>query len=261
MPRFTANLSMLYPDSPFLDRFARARASGFRFCEYLFPYEYDPRVLANALDENGLSQVLFDLPPGNWAAGERGLASLPDRMDEFRASVSLAIQYARALDIKLLNCLAGNRDHTIPYQDQQRVVVENLRYAAACCAENEITLLVEPINPADAPGYWISSPRIAFELQDLVGAANLQVLFDIYHAQRTQGELSRTIQTYLSRIGHIQVADNPGRHQPGTGEINFRNLFAMLDRVGYRGWVGLEYLPEGSTEHSLTWMREYGYEL
>jgi hydroxypyruvate isomerase len=261
MPKFAANLTMLYTDSPFLDRFGRARASGFRFVEYLFPYEHDIGALAQALAKNDLTQVLFNLPAGNWSGGERGIAADPDRIDEFRQSVSQGVQVAQVLRVKQLNCLAGKRDERFPVSDQQRVRIENLRFAAKTLAEQDMTLLMEMLNPYDVPGFMIATPKDAFELSEMVGAPNFKVQYDFYHAQRSEGELANTFQKNLARIGHVQIADNPGRHQPGTGEINYRFLFQFLDRVGYPGFVGLEYVPEGTTEESLMWLREYGYGL
>jgi len=261
MPSFAANLTMLYPDSPFLERFARARASGFRFVEYLFPYEYEPAVLARALAQNNLTQVLFNLPAGNWSAGDRGIAAHPDRIHEFRQGVARALEYASVLGVRQLNCLVGKRDERIPLEEQTRVMIENLRYAARALAEREMTLLVEHLNPYDVPGFLIITPQRALEIQEQVGAPNLKIQYDVYHAQRTAGELAHTLQNYLARIGHIQIADNPGRHQPGTGEINYRFLFEWIDKLGYRGYIGLEYAPQGTTEESLRWVREYGYTL
>lgn len=261
MPKFAANLTMLYADSPFRARFARAKASGFRYVEYLFPYEHDISALAAALAENGLQQVLFNLPAGDWAAGERGIAALPGRVEEFRAGVARAIQVAQALHVPRLNCLVGRRDPAVPLANQQAVMIENLRYAAKALAAAGITLLVEMLNPFDVPGFLIDSPRAAFEVQDRVGHANLKIQYDIYHAQRTQGELANTLRAHLERIGHIQIADNPGRGQPGTGEINYRFLFEFMDAIGYVGYVGLEYVPVGTVEQSLAWVQEYGYVL
>lgn len=261
MPTFAANLTMLYTDSPFLDRLARARASGFRFVEYLFPYEYEPSVLARALAQNHLTQVLFNLPAGNGSAGERGIAAYPDRITEFRQGVARALEYASALGVHQVNCLVGKRDERVPLEEQMRVLIENLRYAARALAEREMTLLVEHLNPYDVPGFLIVTPQAAFDLQAQVDAPNLKIQYDVYHAQRTAGELANTLQKHLARIGHIQIADNPGRHQPGTGEINYRFLFEWIDKLGYRGYIGLEYAPQGSTEESLQWVREYGYEL
>lgn len=261
MPKFAANLTMLYTDSPFLARFGRAQASGFRYVEYLFPYEHDTAVLAAALADHGLQQVLFNLPAGDWAAGERGIAALPGRVEEFRRGVARAIAVAQALGVPRLNCLVGKRDPGVALADQQAVMVENLRYAADALAAAGIGLVIEMLNPFDAPGFLIDSPRAAFEVQDRVGSANLKIQYDIYHAQRSEGELANTLRTHLDRIAHIQIADNPGRHQPGTGEINYRFLFDLLDRVGYAGYVGLEYVPLGTTVASLGWIEEYGYAL
>lgn len=261
MPTFAANLTMLYTDSPFLERFARARASGFRFVEYLFPYEYEPSVLARALTQNDLAQVLFNLPAGNWSAGERGIAAHPDRITEFRQGVARALEYASVLGVRQVNCLVGKRDERVPLEDQTRVMLENLRYAARALDEHGMTLLVEHLNPYDVPDFLIVTPQTAFEIQAQVGTPNLKIQYDVYHAQRTAGELASTLQHNLARIGHIQIADNPGRHQPGTGEINYRFLFEWIDKVGYRGYIGLEYAPLGTTEESLGWVREYGYAL
>lgn len=261
MLKFAANLTMLYADSPFLQRFDRARASGFRYVEYLFPYDHDIRALASALEKNQLSQVLFNLPAGNWAAGDRGIAALPDRTDEFRRGVATAIQMARVLKVSRLNCLVGKRDPNIRLDDQRRVMVENVRYAAQALGQAGITLLVEMLNPFDVPGFMLPTPRETFALLEQVAHPNVLVQYDVYHAQRTEGELAATFQEKQSRIGHVQIADNPGRHQPGTGEINYRFLFNVMDNLGYDGFIGLEYVPAGVTEQSLGWVGEYGYSL
>jgi len=261
MPTFSANLTMLYPDSPFLDRFERARASGFRFIEFVLPYEHDLAALASALQRNGLTQVLFNLPSGNWNAGERGLAGHPDRIDEFRQAVATGIEFARALGCRQLNCLAGKRDPRFPLEEQMRVLLENLHYAGRLFAEHNLTLLIEMLNPYDTPNYLVPTPRAAFALQDRASVPNLKIQYDVYHAQRSEGELAVAFQQNVSRIGHVQLADNPGRHQPGTGEINYRFLFDGMDRAGYTGYVGLEYFPLGTTDESLAWLGEYGYSL
>jgi hydroxypyruvate isomerase len=261
MPTFAANLTMLYPDSPFLERFDRARAAGFRFVEFVFPYEHDLTALAAALDRNSLTQVLFNLPSGDWNAGERGLAAYPDRIDEFRRAVATGIEAARALHCRQLNCLAGRRDPRFPLEDQRHVLIENLRYAGRCLADHGLTLLVEMLNPYDVPNYLAPTSQAAFALQDEAGVPNLKIQYDVYHAQRGEGELAATFQKHLARIGHVQIADNPGRHQPGTGEINYRFLFDWMDRVGYTGYIGLEYFPLGTTEESLAWLGDYGYSL
>lgn len=261
MPKFAANLTMLYTDSPFVERFARAKASGFRFVEYLFPYEHDITALANELTKHALTQVLFNLPAGNWGAGERGIAAFPDRIAEFRAGVARAIEVAHALKVAQLNCLVGKRDENIPLAEQHRVMIENLRYAASELGKHDIRLVIEMLNPYDMPGFLIATPRAAFAVQDQVASPNLKIQYDVYHAQRVEGELAHTFQKNLARIAHVQIADNPGRHQPGTGEINYRFLFEWMDKVGYAGFVGLEYIPAGTTEQSLGWVGEYGYKL
>ena len=261
MLQFAANLTMLYTDCAFMDRLARAKRSGFHYVEYLFPYEHDINAIASNLQQHDLNQVLFNLPAGNWDAGERGIAAQPDRIDEFRHGVRTAVEIAQVLRVNQLNCLVGKRDDTVPIQDQQRVMIENLRYAAHQLAEHKLRLLVEMLNPYDVPNFLIANPRAAFEIQDQVASPNLKIQYDVYHAQRATGELANTIQQNLDRIGHIQIADNPGRHQPGTGEINYRFLFDWIARCGYTGYIGLEYVPAGTTEQSLNWINEYGYSL
>ncbi len=256
--KFAANLTMLFTDRPFLERFARARACGFRFVEFQFPYEHDTAEIARALAENDLQPVLFNLPPGNWSAGDRGLAGLPERIDEFRSSVRHALDTARALGTPRLNCLAGNRDPNVPYADQERVLVENLNYAARIFEEHHIALGIEHLNPNDVPGFLLPTPSAAFAIQAQVAHPNLLVQYDLYHAQRTEGELANTIHKNLARIGHIQLADNPGRHQPGTGEIHFPFLLNFLDGIGYNHYVGLEYLPTGRAEDSFAWIEDWG---
>lgn len=261
MPKFAANLTMLYTDSPFIERLARAKASGFHFIEYLFPYEHDVNALANELVKHNLTQVLFNLPAGNWGAGDRGIAAFPDRIAEFRQGVARAIEVAQLFKVNQLNCLVGKRDETIPLADQKRVMIENLRFAASELGKHDIRLVIEMLNPYDVPSFMIASPRESFAIQDEVASPNLKIQYDVYHAQRNEGELANTFQKNLARIGHVQIADTPGRHQPGTGEINYRFLFNWMDKVGYTGYVGLEYIPEGTTEQSLSWVSEYGYTL
>lgn len=261
MLKFAANLTMLYSDSPFLDRFARAKQSGFKYVEYLFPYEHDIGTLASVLKKNDLIQILFNLPAGDCGAGDRGIAAFPDRTDEFRHGLATAIQVARELRVHQLNCLVGKRDGRIPIEDQKRVMLENVQYAAQMLAREDITLLIEMLNPFDVPDFMIPSPKAAFALQDAVALPNVKVQYDVYHAQRSEGELTLTFQKNLARIAHVQIADNPGRHQPGTGEINYRFLFSFMVKIGYTGYIGLEYIPEGTTEESLSWVTEYGYTL
>ncbi len=254
MPRFAANLTMLFTEVPFLDRFARAAAAGFSAVEFLFPYPYAVGDLRAALDRHRLSLVLHNLPAGDWDAGERGIACLPGRTEEFRAGVETAIRYAQALGVPRLNCLVGK---TPPGEDPARVhatLVDNVRHAANALDAVGLQLLVEAINPFDIPGFHLTTTAQVLALLDEVGSPNVRVQYDIYHAQRAEGELAGTLSRHLARIGHVQLADNPGRHEPGTGEINYPFLFAHLDRIGYDGYIGCEYKPAGATEAGLGWM-------
>lgn len=257
MPSFAANLTFLFNEHAFLDRFKAARDAGFRHVEYMFPYEHDPAKLRRLLDDNGLEQVLFNLPAGDWAAGDRGIANNPRRVDEFRRGVDRALEYARVLGVKRINCLVGKRLETAPYEEPWQTLVQNLREAAKRLAEEDRWLLVEPLNSYDIPGFFLTTSRDTLRLFDEVGAANLKLQYDVYHMQRMEGSLTATIRENLGRIGHIQIADNPGRHQPGTGEINYRFLIPELDRIGYQGFVGLEYAPDPDTLSSLGWLKEY----
>jgi hydroxypyruvate isomerase len=261
MPRFSANLTFLFNDLPFLDRFPAAARAGFQYVEYMSPYEQPAPVLGGLLKENGLRQVLFNLPAGDWAAGDRGIAADPFRVEEFRKGVDRALEYAAALGVERVNCLAGKRLENVSHEEQWRVLGDNLRYAALRLSQQGRTLLVEPINHVDIPGFFLSTSKEGFRLIEEVGAANLQLQYDVYHMQRMEGELTQTIRTHMARIGHIQIADNPGRHQPGTGEINYRFLLGELDRLGYPGYVGLEYVPQPNTVESLAWVREHGFSL
>jgi hydroxypyruvate isomerase len=256
MPRFAANLTMLFTELPFLERFAAARAAGFSAVEYLFPYEHPREELAARLRAHGLKQVLHNLPAGDWAAGERGIACHPGRVDEFRAGVERAILYAHALDCGQLNCLAGKQPAGVSAAQAQATLVGNLRYAASTLRGAGLRLLLEPINTWDIPGFFVSRTEQAIALIDAVGSDNLLLQYDIYHAQRMEGELAATLQRYLPQIGHIQLADNPGRNEPGTGEINYSFLFRHLDALGWKGYVGCEYKPRTTTLDGLGWMKE-----
>lgn len=258
MPKFCANLTFLFTEVPFPERFARAAAAGFRGVEYLFPYDHPPEAVAGWLKAAGLEQVLFNLPAGDWAAGERGLACQPGREAEFDAGIELALTYAEALGCRRLHCLAGLGPEGIPEDAVRATYVANLRRCADRLAAKGIALLIEPINSrVDMPGYWLDTPAKAFELLSEIAHPNVAVQYDIYHAQVMAGDLARTIEANLQRIGHFQVADNPGRHEPGTGEINYPYLFALLDRLGYDGWVGCEYKPRAATESGLAWMEGF----
>ena len=254
MPRFAANLSMMFNELPFLDRFAAAAAAGFRAVEYMSPYEYEIADLRARLDETGLTQALHNLPMGDFAKGDRGIAGDPARVDEFRAGVARGIEYATALGCKRLNCLAGIAPKHADDAAIHAAFVGNLLYAARECASAGIVLVTEPINTRDIPGFWLNRSAQAIAIIDEVGAENLKLQYDIYHMQIMEGDLAPTLERLLPRIGHIQIADTPGRHEPGTGEINYAFLFAHLDRIGYDGWIGCEYKPAGDTDAGLVWM-------
>jgi len=257
MPRFCANLSMLFGDLPFLDRFEAARKAGFDGVEYLFPYDFDAGELREKLDRHRLVQVLHNLPAGNWAGGERGIAILPDRQEEFRNGVDKAIAYATTLGCTQVNCLAGKLTDGLDPALARTVLVENLRYAAKAFSQHGLKLLVEPINTIDIPGFFLTTSAQTLALLDEVGADNAFLQFDIYHMQIMQGDLARGLERHLARIAHVQIADNPGRHEPGTGEINYPFLFRHLDAIGYDGWVGCEYVPAGpDTAAGLGWLTQ-----
>lgn len=254
MPRFAANLTMLFTEVPFLERFERAAKAGFGSVEFLFPYAFPAEEVAARLKGNRLKLVLHNLPAGDWDAGERGIACLPDRVDEFRAGVGKAIAYATALGAPQLNCLAGKVPLGANDALLRRTFVDNLRFAAAELKRAGLKLLIEPINTYDIPGFYLNRSAQAISIIEEVGADNLYLQYDIYHAQRSEGELAATMARHIDRIAHVQVADNPGRHEPGTGEINYGFLFAELDRLGYTGAVGCEYKPKSTTEAGLTWL-------
>jgi hydroxypyruvate isomerase len=256
MPRFAANLTMLFTERPFLERFAAAHAVGFTAVEYLFPYDYTREELAACLRKHRLRQVLHNLPAGDWAAGERGIACHPDRVDEFRGGVQRAIQYANALDCPQVNCLAGKVPAGVSQEVARATFVANLRHAAAALRAAGVRLLIEPINRYDIPGFFLTHTEQAVAIIEEVGSDNLFLQYDIYHAQRSEGELAATLQRHLPRIAHIQVADNPGRNEPGTGEIHYPFLFRHLDALGWKGWIGCEYKPRATTEEGLGWIEE-----
>lgn len=256
MPRLAANLSTLFTEVPMLERFERAARAGFRGVEMQFPYEWPAAELRAQLDAQGLRMVLHNLPAGDVAAGERGIACHPDRTDEFRAGVTRGVAYALALGVPQLNCLAGIAPADVDEATLRATFVANLRYAAAELARAGLRLLIEPINRFDMPGFWLSGTAKAVSVLDEVGAGNAFVQYDVYHAQRHEGELAATLARYLPRIAHIQIADNPGRHEPGSGEIHYAFLFAHLRRLGYAGWIGAEYWPAGRTEDGLGWLAE-----
>jgi len=257
MLKFNASLTMMFNEVDFLGRFERASRAGFRGVEYLFPYEWNKAQLAEELDKYGLEQVLHNLPAGDWSAGERGIACLPERVGEFQEGVGLAIEYAKALRCSRLNCLVGITPKEVPTEKVHQIVVDNLRFAATALEKEGIRLLVEPLNDQDIPGFYLVHTRDALRLLEEVNHANLWLQYDIYHMQIMEGNLTRTILDNHAHIAHIQLADNPGRHEPGTGEINYTNLLRFIDEAGYDGWIGCEYKPAGVTEDGLEWLKPY----
>jgi hydroxypyruvate isomerase len=253
MPKFAANLTMLFTELPFMQRFEAAAKAGIDAVEYLFPYPFDKKELTAALRANGLQQVLHNLPAGDWDKGERGIACHPDRTGEFREGIAMAIDYATALGCPQLNCLVGKVPAGVSTEAAHKTVVGNLRLAASELEAAGLRLLIEPINTFDIPGFFLTRTDQALALIDEVGSSNLRVQYDIYHAQRMEGELGNTLSKNLARIGHIQLADNPGRGEPGTGEINYPWLFRHIDSIGYDGWIGCEYKPRSDTVDGLGW--------
>ena len=259
MPRFAANLSMLFTEYPVVERFDRAAAAGFEAVEFLFPYAEDLDAIRVALDRNGLEQILFNLPVGDFAAGDRGMANNPAKRDEFRDGVNRAIEIATKLGVRRINCLVGRDVPDVPHDVQWGTLKENLAQAAERMQDAGVMQLLEPLNPYDAPGYFVPTPSLGFKLVEEINHPNLFLEYDVYHAQRTEGNLVATIREKLARIGHVQIADSPGRNQPGTGEINYAYVLEALDEAGYSGWVSLEYKPSGQTETSLGWLKVWGY--
>ena len=259
MPQFAANLTMLFTEHPFLDRFERAANAGFTAVEFLFPYAFATSDIQARLTRYGLKLVLHNLPAGDWDAGERGIACLPDRVNEFRAGVARAIEVGTALGVPQLNCLAGKAPARVADDVLRQTFVDNLRFAAAELKKAKLKLLIEPINTFDIPGFYLNRTSQALSILDDVGADNAFVQYDIYHAQRMEGEIAATLQKHLARIGHVQIADNPGRNEPGTGEINYAFLFAHLDPIGYNGHVGCEYKPATTTEAGLGWRQKLAH--
>jgi hydroxypyruvate isomerase len=256
---FAANLTFLWTELPFLERFDAAAAAGFSRVEYMFPYEHPAAEVRARLDAAGLEQVLFNLPAGDWAAGDRGIASDPRRVGEFRAGVEVALAYADALGVEQLNCLAGLRLDDVDETAQWSTLVGNVRHAARELRTAGRRLLVEPVNTYDVPGFLLPTTADGLRLIDEVDEPNVLLQFDAYHVQRMEGDPARRLAALLDRVGHVQIADDPGRHQPGTGEIDFAALFEVLDDAGYQGAVGLEYVPTPDTAGSLGWLKELAW--
>ena len=258
MPRFAANLSWLFTELPFLDRFDAAAEAGFRAVEFLFPYEHAPEALAKRREANGLEVVLFNLWPGDWAAGERGFGALPGREAAFRASLERALPYLEALRCPRVHALAGVPPADSDLAACRQVFARNLSVAAEACAPLGASVTIEPINPADIPGYFLTRQDQAVAILDEVGAANTALQMDLYHCRKVEGDPAAQIARHHERIGHVQIADPPGRHEPGRGELDFPPLFELLDRLGYAGWIGCEYRPSRDSWSSLAWAEAYG---
>jgi hydroxypyruvate isomerase len=257
MPRFAANLTFLFEDLPFLDRFAAASAAGFRAVEFAFPYEHSPEEIAARLKSADIENVLFNMPPGDWAAGERGLACMPGREDEFRSGVATALTYARALGTPRLHAMAGNVPPGISREVCEQTYLANVRYAAAKLARAGLMLTIEALNTRDNPGYFLTTQGQASAICDAVGAPNMRLQMDCYHMQITEGDIATKLRRYAARCGHVQIAGVPERNEPDTGEVNYSYLFKLLDDLGYAGWVGCEYRPAGKTTDGLGWFAKW----
>ncbi len=257
MPKFCANLGFLFTELPFLDRFAASAKAGFSAVEYSAPYDYSAAQLAEILEQNQLQQVLINMPAGDWEGGERGIACLPHKVGAFQNSVGEAISYAKALGNPLVNCLAGIKPATVAPEVAFETLVENLRFAGREIAKAGLTLLVEPINHFDMPGFFLNTSADAVRAIDATGDSRIQLQYDIYHMQRMEGALSDTITNFFPRIGHFQCAGVPGRTEPDQGEIDYAHVFALIDRLGYEGWIGAEYKPVAGTEAGLGWVGKY----
>jgi hydroxypyruvate isomerase len=257
MPRLAANLTMMYNEHAFLDRFGAAAKDGFRGVEFLFPYEHPALEIRARLDAHGLEQALFNAPPGDWTRGERGLASRPGREDEFRRSIELALEYARVIGNKRLHVMAGL---IAPGEDRARhreAYVSNLAHAAAEASALGITVVIEPINTRDIPGFFLNTQAEAHAVRHEVGAANLLVQMDLYHCQIVEGDLAMKVREHIAGVGHMQIAGVPERHEPDLGEVNYPYLFALIDELGYGGWIGCEYRPRNGTTAGLAWARPW----
>ena len=262
MPNFAANLNFFYGDLPFLERFPAAKRDGFKGVEFVEPYMCAPEEVAKVTKENGITTALFNAAIGDWSKGERGLTVIEDREDDFRALIDKVPAYAKALECPRVNVMAGiNTNKSEAYDKTWTRLIERLRYAADTLGKHGITVLLEHINNFDIPGYFVRTPNEALKAIQEVDRANCMIQYDIYHAQREQGELTAFMRENISRIGHVQIADNPGRNQPGTGELNYKFLLDELDRLGFKGWVGFEYKPLPNAAGSLGWIKEMGYSL
>ena len=257
MPQFAANLSMMFNEVPFLERFGAAAKAGFRGVEFLFPYDFPAAAIKEQLDKHRLTMVLFNMPPGDWSAGDRGLACDPARVEECRKGVGTAIEYAKALGCNQVHLMAGLRPRGVNDETMRETYIANVQFAGQELARHGLRLLIEAINSRDMPGFYLNTSRQAFDLMHDAGAPNVFFQYDVYHLQIMEGDLASTLKKHLAKIGHVQIADPPRRNEPGTGEINYSFLFGWLDEIGYKGWVGCEYRPAGRTEDGLAWLEPY----
>ena len=254
MPKFCANLTMLFTEVPFLERFDVAAKAGFKGVEFLFPYAFDMDRIAEKLQSNNLEMVLFNLPAGDWEGGDRGVAANPNRVAEFQEGVGKGIEAAKKLGVKQLNCLGGLAPEGVSEERIYKTFVDNLAFAGNELKKAGLRLLVEPVNNIDVPGVYLYRTQKALDLIRDSGSDNVFLQHDIYHMQRMEGELANTIRANIAMIRHMQLADNPGRNEPGTGEINYRYLFRFIDELGYDGWIGCEYRPKTTTLEGLGWI-------
>jgi hydroxypyruvate isomerase len=258
VPKFAANLSFIFQEVEFLDRFAAAAHCGFKAVEYLSPFDHPLKVIAEQLNRHGLEQALFNMPPGDWAAGERGIGALPGREQEFRDGVETALVYARATRCRILHAMAGVLPAGLDRAQAERTYLANLRHAADRLAAEGITLVIEPINTRDIPGYFLNTTSQAMSVIERVGHPNIKLQLDLYHVQIMEGDLAHRVRALAGQYPHIQIAGNPGRHEPDIGEINYPFLFDLLDEIGYAGWIGCEYRPREGTTAGLGWAKRYG---
>ncbi len=255
--KIAANLTMMFNEHDFMDRFTAAASAGFKGVEYLFPYDYPADAIGDALDANGLKQVLFDFPAGDWANGDRGIAVQPDRVGEFQDGVGLAVEYATALGCKRLTCLAGIPDDGTDPEVAEQTMIRNLQFAADAAARIDAIVLVEPLNTRDVPGTFVSTSSHGAQIVRAADRANVRLQFDVYHTQIMEGDIATKFSELLPMIGHVQIADNPGRHEPGSGEINYPFVLNHIANSGYDGWIGAEYMPAGNTQDGLSWVKPY----
>ena len=257
MPRFAANISMMFNEAPFLDRFAAAAKAGFKAVEFLFPYEFAAADIAQRLKDNGLQQVLFNAPPGDWTKGERGMAALPGRGAEFRENIKKALDYATVLSCPRLHVMAGLAPVGVPRDALLSTYAANLAWAAEECAKAQVKPVIEPINHRDIPGFFLNTTDEAAAIIQAIGPERIGMQFDLYHCQITEGDIVKRVEKHLPLIAHMQVADNPGRNEPGTGEVAWPFVFDAIDALGFRGWIGCEYRPRGETLAGLNWFAPY----